>query len=203
MITVETQEHIRRAYYLEHKSKRQIARELGVARDTVDKALGLAEGPRYTLEQPRTAPKLGPFKTLIDQLLAESEQMPRKQRYTGHTLFKRLKAEGYPGREPSLRGYIAQKRRELHRPEVFLPLAFDPGVDAQVDWGEAQATIAGERLTVQLFVMRMCYARRLFAKAFPTQKQESFFDGHVQALHYFGAMLSLAEPVERLFNRCW
>jgi transposase len=188
MITVETQEHIRRAYYLEHKSKRQIARELGVARDTVDQALGLAEGPRYTLKQPRTAPKLGPFKTLIDQLLAESEQMPRKQRYTGHTIFKRLKAEGYPGREPSIRGYIAQKRRELHRPEVFLPLAFDPGVDAQVDWGEAQATIAGERLTVQLFVMRLCYARRLFVRAFPTQKQESFFDGHVQALHYFGGV---------------
>jgi len=34
-------------------------------------------------------------------------------------------------------------------------------------------------------MMRLCYSRRLFVKAFPTQKQESFFDGHVQAFHFF------------------
>lgn len=188
MITVETREQIRQAYYREHKSKRQIARDLGVARKTVDQALTTTDGRPSTTPEPRPAPKLGPFKSLIDQLLAESEHQPRKQRYTGHTIFKRLQAEGYQGREPSVRGYLAGKRRDLHRPEVFLPLAFDPGADAQVDWGEAQADIAGERVTVQLFVMRLCYSRRLFVMAFPSQKQESFFAGHVQALHYFGGV---------------
>jgi hypothetical protein len=68
---------------------------------------------------------------------------------------------------------------------VFLPLEFDPGQDAQVDWGEAQAILAGARVTVQLFVMRLCYSRRTFAMAFPTQRQEAFFDGHVRAFHFF------------------
>jgi len=68
---------------------------------------------------------------------------------------------------------------------VYMPLEFDPGIDAQVDWGEAVAIIAGERMTVQLFYMRLCYSRKLFMKAYPNQKQEAFFDGHVQAFHHF------------------
>lgn len=43
----------------------------------------------------------------------------------------------------------------------------------------------GERVTVQLFMMRLCYSRRLFVMAFPVQKQEAFFEGHVQAFHFF------------------
>jgi len=37
MISVEQREQIRRAYFLEHKSMRQIARELGHSRETVVK----------------------------------------------------------------------------------------------------------------------------------------------------------------------
>jgi Integrase core domain len=69
-----------------------------------------------------------------------------------------------------------------------VPLEFDPGQDAQVDWGEAWADIAGQRRKVQLFIMRLCYSRRTFAMVFPTQKQESFFWGHVQAFHHFGGV---------------
>jgi hypothetical protein len=35
-------------------------------------------------------------------------------------------------------------------------------MDAQVDWGEAVADIAGQRTTVQLFVIRLNYSRRAF-----------------------------------------
>ena len=45
------------------------------------------------------------------------------------------------------------------------------------------AEIAGERVTVQLFYMRLSYSRRLFMMAFPTQKQEAFLEGHVRAFH--------------------
>jgi len=45
--------------------------------------------------------------------------------------------------------------------------------------------LAGEHITVQLFVMRLCYSRRTFAMAFPTQRQEAFFEGHVRAFHHF------------------
>jgi len=185
MITVEDREKIRRAYFIEKKSQRQIAKELGCSRDTVKKAIESAESVQYTLTRPRPAPVLGPYKARIDELLEKNERLPRKQRYIGHTMYKDIYTKGYRGSESTLRGYIAQRRREKRRPQVYIPLEFDPGTDAQADWGEALAIIASERVTVQVFFMRLCYSRRLFVMAFPAQKQEAFFEGHVRAFHHF------------------
>ena len=185
MITVEDREKIRRAYFIEQKSQRQIAKEFRCSRSTVKKAIESAEPARYTLTQPRPAPVLGPYEARIDELLKENEQLPRKQRYTSHQVYKAIHAQGYTGSESTVRGYIAQRRREKRRPKVYIPLEFDPGTDGQVDWGEAIAIIAGQRVAVQLFFMRLCYSRRLFVRAFPTQKQEAFFEGHVLAFHHF------------------
>ena len=185
MITVEDREEIRRAYFIENRSIRQIARELKCSRPTVRKAISSAEATPYILRGPRPAPVLGTYKPHIDQFLAESEGMPRKQRYTGHKIYELIEAEGYMGGESTVRGYIAKVRKEKRRPKVYIPLEFDPGTDAQVDWGEAIAIISDERATVQVFLMRLCYSRRLFVMAFPTQKQEAFFEGHVRAFHHF------------------
>jgi transposase len=185
MIQVEDREKIRRAYFIDKKTLRQIAKELHVARKTVRKAIESAEPAPYTLSEPRPAPILGPYKQRIDQLLDENEHLPRKQRYTSHKIFQELEKAGYPGSESTVRGYIGQRRRERRKPKVYLPLEFDPGTDAQVDWGEAVAEIAGQWETVHVFYMRLCYSRRLFMIAFPAQKQEAFFEGHVQAFHHF------------------
>ncbi len=185
MISVEDREQIRRAYFIDQKSVRQIAKEQHVSRKTVRKAIESAEPATYTLSEPRPAPILGPYKQRIEDLLAENERLPRKQRYTSHKIFKAIETAGYRGSESTVRGYIGQRRRERRHPKVYLPLEFDPGTDAQVDWGEALADIADDRQTVQVFFMRLCYSRKLFLMAFPAQKQEAFFEGHVQAFHYF------------------
>jgi transposase len=128
---------------------------------------------------------LGAYKARIDELLAENQQMPRKQRYTCHKIYELVEADGYTGSESTVRGYIAKKRGRKKKRKVYIPLEFDPGEDAQVDWGEAEVILGEERMTVQLFLMRLCYSRRLFVMAFPTQKQEAFFEGHVQAFLFF------------------
>lgn len=185
MIKVDEREKIRRAYFIEHKSMRQIARELRHSRNSVKQAIESAEAKTYTAQGSRKAPMLGPYKARIDELLAENEQLPRKQRYTGHKIYEDLCAKGYRGSESGVRRYISLQRREQKKRPVYLPLEFDAGTDAQVDWGEAQAMIAGEQARVQLFLMRLCYSRKLFVRAFPSQKTEAFFEGHVQAFHHF------------------
>lgn len=185
MISVEKREQIRRAFFVEGKSIRRIAREFRCSRPTVRKAIASAEPEVYTPIMPRPAPVLGPYKAQVDDLLTENERLPRKQRYTSHKIYETLWADGYTGSESGVRGYIAQRRREQKRPKVFLPLEFDPGSDAQADWGEGVAIIAGEWVQVQLFFMRLCYSRRPFVMAFPAQKQEAFFEGHVRAFHHF------------------
>jgi DNA-binding transcriptional MocR family regulator len=81
MISVEKREQIRRAYFVEDKSMRTIAKELHCSRDTIKKAIASPEGEPYTLTKPRVMPVLGPYTDRIDELLAESERMPRKQLY--------------------------------------------------------------------------------------------------------------------------
>lgn len=183
MVTVEDREQIRRAYFVERKGIRQIARELGHSRRNVREAIESAEASPYTLGVPRSAPVLGSYKASIDRLLAENQKLPRKQRYTSHKIYEALCAEGYTGSEPTVRRYVGQQRDDQKR-AVYLPLEFDPGTDAQVDWGEGEVILAGEQVTVQLFIMRLCYSRRTFVRAFPSQRQEAFFDGHVQGFHF-------------------
>ena len=185
MITVDDYEAIRRAYYIDKKSRRRIAREQRHSRKTVNKALASGEPGRYTQKQERKAPLLGPYKGRIEALLLEREQMPRKQRYTGHKIYQILQQEGYAGSEPSVRRYIGEWRREHKAPEVYLPLSWEPGADAQADWGEGDVVMAGLLTKVALFSMRLCYSRRLFVMAFPTQKVEAFLEAQVQAFHFF------------------
>ena len=188
MITVEEHEMIRRMYYLEHQSGRQIAKALDISRQSVAKALQSEQAPTYSLRAKRPAPQLGPYKARIEELLTENRRLPRKQRYTAHKIFELVQVEGYAGSESSVQGYAVQWRKGNRRPATFLPLEFEKGADAQVDWGEAQAIIGGVSQTVQVFVMRLNYSRRSFVMAFPAQKQEAFFEGHVRAFEHFGGV---------------
>ncbi len=139
MIPVDERERIRRAYYVEQKSKRQIAREMGHSRATVDKAVEEAEMPKYQLTAPRSAPMLGPVKAQIDQWLADNETLPRKQRYTSHVIFTKLQADGFTGGESTVRGYIGRVRQARRRPLVIsrlnlIPVATPRSIGARPKW---------------------------------------------------------------------
>jgi transposase len=185
MLTVKQWEQIRRAYYVEHKSMREIARETGHARRTISRMLDLEAPPTYQRHQPKRAHKLGPYKKRIQELLAQNQTLPRKQRWTAPMIFREIEQDGFQGAESTVRHYVGQVRKLLRQPPVYLPLEFDPGTDAQVDWGEGDVIMNGEQSTVQLFFMKLSYSRRTFMMAFPCQKQEAFFLGHVRAFDFF------------------
>jgi len=188
MIQVEEIEQLRRAYFIEGHSIRAIARRYRHGRRVVRRAIASAEPPRYCLQATRAAPVLGPYQDRIDELLAESEHQPRKQRYTARRIFHMLQAEGYPGSESTVRRYVGRQRQAQRQPDVFLPLEFDPGRDAQVDWGEAQVVVDDEPVTAQVFVMRLNYSKARFAVAYPHQQQDAFLDAHNRAFHFFGGV---------------
>src|SRR6266566_3237323 len=188
MFSESDRERIRRAFHLEKKSIRQIAKEEGCSRDTIRGAISNDPFKPYQLTRPKPAPVFGPYQLRVEALLGQNELLPRKQRYTANRSFEAIREEGYQGCESSVRHYISARKIASHQPDVFLPLEFEPGQDAQVDWGEATAIIGGHREKVQLFIMRLCYSRRTFAMVFPTKKQESFLWCHVQAFHHFGGV---------------
>lgn len=188
MKTVDDYEKIRKAYYVEGLSIRAISKQLGHCRKAIRKALDHAEPEGYQRKKTHIAPKIAPYQSRIEELLKESDQMPRKQRYTGHKIYQLLLLEGYCGSESNLHRYVSQQRRARKQRPAYLPLEFDIGQDAQVDWGEAQAEINGVRQTVQMFVMRLNYSKARFVMAFPFQKQEAFFEGHLRAFHFWGGV---------------
>jgi transposase len=188
MLTVNQHAAIRHAYYNQGTGIREIARALRVSRQSVRKAVESPTPPAYTQTTPRAAPKLGAFHERIAALLAERERQPRKQRYTSRRIYQILVSEGYTGSEARVRGSIGALTQTQQHPKTFVPLEFDPGQDAQADWGEAQVILAGVPVTIRLFIMRLCYAHRTFAMAFPTERQEAFFLAHVSAFAFFGGV---------------
>jgi len=188
MLTVTEYEKIRYAFEVEGKSRRQIGRELKHSYWTIRKALESAEPLPYRLNKPKAAPKLDPFKERITELLAGESALPKKQRYTSRRIYDLLVEDGYEGSEGYLRHYIGRVRNGNRRPPIFIPLSYEPGEAAQVDWGEADVMMGGEQVTVQLFVMRLMYSRRTFVMAFPGQKWECFAAGHVAAFDFFGGV---------------
>jgi transposase len=184
MIQVQEWERIRQAFHNEGKSLRAIERETGRAFRTVKRMVEAEAPPSYELKKERPAAVLGPYKERIRELLAENKQLPRKQRWTAQKIFEEIQKEGFAGAAPTVRHFVGQVRKEMHQPAVYLPLEFDPGSDGQVDWGEGDVIMAGTQTTVQLFLMKLAYSRRTFMMAFPSQKQEAFFAGHVAAFAF-------------------
>ena len=93
MLNVSRKEEIRRAFFIEGKSIRWIAREGHHDRVTVRKAIHNAGPSCYSLSQPRPRPVLGPFVEFIDQWLAEDQLRPPKQHHTARRIYHRLKEE--------------------------------------------------------------------------------------------------------------
>jgi|ERR1019366_328292 transposase len=189
-ISPETQEFIRRAFHLEGKAIRQIERETGHCRQAIRRIISQGQPSRSPVSSSsfRSSPIFGPFQARVDALLTENDHLPRKHRYTAHRIFEIIQAEGYRGCESRIRQDLATWKETHHPPELFLPLEFEPGQDAQVDWGEAIAILNGQRQKVQFFVMHLCSSRRTFAMCFPSQNQESFLWAHVAAFRYVGGV---------------
>lgn len=188
MLQVADQFRIRQAYYHEKKSIRAIARETGYSRHTVKKAIEQKEAFQYKRQKPVPAPVLGPYKERLQELVTGNRDLPRKQRYTTHKMYEVIREEGYQGAESTVRYYVAQLRKATRKKRVYLPLEYEPGVDMQMDWGEAVVIMGRQRIKIKLFVLRWCYSRKLFVAAYPSEKQECFLDGHMRAFHYFGGL---------------
>jgi len=187
VLKVDQKEQIRRAFFIEGKSIRQIARERHHDRRTVRAAIRDAGPSRYKLTEPRSRPVLGPYVAIIDECLAKDQLSPPKQHHTSRRIYHRLVEEhGYTGGESTVRDYV-RKHRARQRP-VFIPLAYEPGEDAQVDFGEAMVIMKGRPLTVQLFVGRLCFSKIPFLTASPNQQQEALFEGHDKAFDFFGGV---------------
>jgi transposase len=182
------QEAVRKACLRDGKSQRAVSRELGMARNTVSKLLRGTAPPRYYLTKAKAKPVLDEYIAIIKAWLETDESAPRKQRHTAKRIYDRLVAEyGFPGCERTVRKYVAQIREKIQ--ESFLPLVFQPGEMAQVDWIEKVTVIlAGKACKVDIFGLVLNYSGAFYFEAFDCMKQEAFFEGHTNAFGFLGGV---------------
>lgn len=186
MRTVDDFAALRRAHR-DGLSIRQIAKQFGVSRNTVRKALAYPEPKPYALAHPRPAPALGPFHATIDALLDADEQAPRKQRHTASQLFRRLRDEfGYTGGYDQVRRYVQTRRRD--RRETFIPLDHPPGHRAEADFGHIHVDFPNGRQPVPVLLVTWSYSNCPFAIAVPTERTEAILHGLVEAFAFFGCV---------------
>ena len=186
MLTVEDYGVIRRAHR-DGMSIRAIARQFHHSRRKVRDALPCPEPQPYRRAKEPRAPKLGPFKPVIDEILAADEQAPRKQRHTAMQVFRRLRDEqGYAGGYDQVRRYIAGHRQ---RHEVtFIPLSHDPGQRLELDFGHIHADFPDGRRAVPVLIPTWSFSNFAFAMALPTERIEAILAGMVAAFEFFGCV---------------
>jgi len=183
---METWTDIRHKVLVEKISKRQICRDYQISPHTLAKMLANVEPPGYQVATARSRPKLGAFLGVIDQILADDETAPKKQRHTAKRIFERLRDEhGCTASVSQVRAVVAEHRNQ-HR-EVFIPLT-QPAGEAQFDFGEAVVEIAGEQMKVALAVMSLPHSDAFHVTAFPHECTETFQAAHDTSFNFFGGV---------------
>lgn len=181
--------HIRQLYAVEGVSKREIARRLGISRNTVSKYCEGAALPWERKETERNAPVMtSEVEAFIHECLEEDKEAPRKQRHTSLRIYERLRDElGFKGAYSTVRFRMGQIRKNVSK--AYIPLEFGPGEAAQVDWGTATVNLNGKRQEVHLFCIRLCFSCAPFVIAYPSEREEAFLEGHQMAFQYFNGVV--------------
>jgi transposase len=186
MLTVDDYAKIRLAHR-DGMSIHAIARAFGHSRRKVREVLAQPQPTPYTRTKPPPAPVLGSFHHAIDAILAADEDAPPKQRHTAMQVFRRLCDEhAYTGGYDQVRRYVAKHRRN-HK-ETFIPLAHDPGVRLEADFGHIHVDFPDGRRLVPVLINAWAYSNYGFALALPTERTEAILAGMVAGFTFFGCV---------------
>lgn len=180
-------------HYLEQGvSKSELARRLGVSRDTIYRWIRSgeldrdvdADAARYQ-PRPPVPTKLDPYKAIIR---ARLEAFPE---LTAVRLLQEIRAAGYSGGYTQLKEYVSKVRP---RPPEDPVVRFEtpPGHQAQVDFADFRLPW-GRRSA--LFVV-LGYSRLLWLRFYPKKDMRCLFAGLEEAFRFFGGV-----PKELLFDQ--
>lgn len=190
MLKVNQYEFIRTGFRVYGYSITEIAKITGHSRNTVRKALK-QEYSGYTKRSHQPFPALEPYKKVIDTWLMDDKEQHSKQRHTARRIYNRLvKEHGFQGAESSVRRYVRQAKTRLGigGKKAFIPGLPEAGLEAELDWGEFNAIIAGKLQKLRLFCMRSKYSGKCFVRAYPMERQQALFDAHIRAFQFFNGI---------------
>ncbi len=173
---------VKEIYELKGKgySAREIARSLGMARNTV---LRYLNDPEAIVPKARSlrGSKLDAHVDYIDGRMGEGLE-------NCVVLLRELRARGYEGSYTILSEYVRPRRRS-RQPQATVRFETDPGEQAQVDWGSfAYLDEKGRKRRVWAFVMVHSWSRAIYVEFVRRADTASFIQCHVNAFDYLGGV---------------
>jgi transposase len=165
---------------------RRIARDLGLARETVHNVIRRWEAERAGVEgrpsRSRRPSQVDPFEETIRALLA---------RYPDITIvrvFEELRAQGFPGGLTIVRERVLQLRPQPRR-ELVVRFETPPGAQAQMDYSTYDIDFTGEgRRRVHLFSYLLGYSRRQYLRFVEAQDLPTTLREHRRAFEHLGGV---------------
>jgi transposase len=180
MIRVTLWEEIHRLFTVERQSKSAIARALELDVKTVRRCLSqTAWRPYHRAPDPDTL--LTPHQAFL-------ETRAPAVGYSAQVLYQELRQRyGYTGSYDTVKRFV-QPRRETQSLAERAAIRFEtpPGVQSQLDWGQALIPFRAGRAVRHFFVLTLGYSRRSFYLACRDEQLHTFLDAHEQAFDYFG-----------------
>lgn len=158
------------------KSVREIARELGIARNTVRRYLRQPAASRYRTRPPRPA-KLDPYKPYIEARLAAAapETIPAS------VLWAECRERGYAGGYTMVKTFVASLRPKAVAPEPVVRFETAPGEQMQVDW----ATIRRGADRLSVFAATLGWSRAAYVEFVTDERLETLMACHEHAFLAF------------------
>jgi transposase len=152
-------------------STRQIAKTLGVSRESVTKYARMED---LSMRVPASTPRRGSSPwvitsevgVFIDQILQADKNAPRKQRHTAKRIYDRLVAErGFTGLYRRVCEYVRSwKQDHQSMGSSFAELSWSPG-SAQVDFGQISCLDAqGGQETWPMLVVSLPFSNARYAQ---------------------------------------
>ena len=101
MIGVDKIGEIRRAYFEQERTIKEIVRTLSVSRATVRKVIRGGKTEFNYAREVQPAPKLGEWVEVLTGILEKEAKLPRRERRSTQRLFEELRGRGYDGAHDS------------------------------------------------------------------------------------------------------
>ncbi len=187
VITMEVWESIRLRCRRDGEKIKPVARDLGIAPNTVRKYLRLDTPP-----QSKTPPRpklLDRYQAHVDELIRSTPCITATR--IGSYLRQNVDADLRIG-ERALRVYVADRRKVLVPKEAFIRATYAPGDQSQFDFSPMSVYLAGVLVVVQLFVVRLSYSGRFMARASMHCDQPALFAGLLAGFSAFGGLTRTA-----------
>lgn len=168
------------------QSIRQIARTLGVSRNTVRRYLQQESVPRYRPRAPRPT-KLAAFLDYLRQRVAQAHPLW----LPATVLMREIQALGYRGGASQLRAFLASLKPARRDEGPAIRFETEPGKQMQADF----VVLRRAQSPMSAFVATLGYSRMTFVHFVPDESFESVRDALLLAFDYLGGV-----PQEVLFD---